>query len=165
MENLQSHERSHEAIAGSSTAEDEQKKITDPKLYKTSLCQFYLKGPCKNAENCQYAHGTSELRSISGGSIAEIESATGSKKSLFKTTLCAKFVTLENAHLGYNVTLRTVSRNCNKRLMLQLPCKKTRKTRSSPIQATKQHYVRITCPAITVNLQRGVSTPMVSILK
>ena len=100
MENLQSDERSHEAIAGSSTAEDEQKKITDPKLYKTSLCQFYLKGPCKNAENCQYAHGTSELRSISGGSIAEIESATGSKKSLFKTTLCAKFVTFGECPFG-----------------------------------------------------------------
>ena len=42
-----------------SSAEDEQKKITDPKLYKTSLCQFYLKGPCKNGENCSFLRESS----------------------------------------------------------------------------------------------------------
>ena len=81
-----------------SCADEEQKKITDPKLYKTSLCQFYLKGPCKNGDSCSYAHGTSELRSMTGGSIAEIES--GGKKSLFKTTLCAKFVTFGECPFG-----------------------------------------------------------------
>lgn len=34
----------------------------DSKNYKTSLCTYYLKGPCKNGDNCQFAHGTSELR-------------------------------------------------------------------------------------------------------
>ena len=50
----------------------EAEKMTDSKTYKTTLCQFYLKGPCKNGEDCSYAHGTSELRSASGSSIAEI---------------------------------------------------------------------------------------------
>ena len=26
----------------------DEENITDPKLYKATLCQFYLKGPCKN---------------------------------------------------------------------------------------------------------------------
>ena len=43
------------------------------------------------SDNCTYAHGTSELRTSQGGSIADIES--NDKKVLFKTTLCAKFVT------------------------------------------------------------------------
>ena len=50
----------------------EAEKTIDSKTYKTTLCQFYLKGPCKNGEDCSYAHGTSELRSASGSSIAEI---------------------------------------------------------------------------------------------
>ena len=27
---------------------DEEQNISDPKLFKATLCQFYLKGPCKN---------------------------------------------------------------------------------------------------------------------
>ena len=47
---------------------------TNPKLYKTTLCQFYLQGPCKNGDKCSYAHGTSELRSSSGLGVAEVGS-------------------------------------------------------------------------------------------
>jgi hypothetical protein len=82
-----------------SDADQDQKKITDPKLFKASLCQFYLKGPCKNAANCTYAHGTSELRTASGNSVADLESSSN-KKSLFKTTLCAKFVTYGECPFG-----------------------------------------------------------------
>ena len=70
-----------------------EEKTVDPKLYKATLCQFYLKGPCKNGDKCNYAHGTSELRIPMGGSVADLEASTSEKKSLFKTTLCAKFVT------------------------------------------------------------------------
>ena len=70
-----------------------EEKTVDPKLYKATLCQFYLKGPCKNGDKCSYAHGTSELRTPMGGSVADLEASTSEKKSLFKTTLCAKFVT------------------------------------------------------------------------
>ena len=36
----------------------DQPKQLDPKLYKSTLCQFYLKGPCKNecAGQCTIAH-------------------------------------------------------------------------------------------------------------
>ncbi len=43
------------------------------KMYKTTLCQFYLQGPCKNGESCNYAHGTSELRTISGKAVKDVE--------------------------------------------------------------------------------------------
>ena len=33
-----------------------EEKTVDPKLYKATLCQFYLKGPCKNGDKCSYAH-------------------------------------------------------------------------------------------------------------
>lgn len=36
------------------------------KNYKITLCHYYLQGPCKNGENCSFAHGTSELRTYSG---------------------------------------------------------------------------------------------------
>ena len=54
----------HNSSSLSSKSDDgiDQPKLTDPKLYKSTLCQFYLKGPCKNGESCTYAHGTSELR-------------------------------------------------------------------------------------------------------
>jgi len=78
---------------------DQKKELTDPKLYKSTLCQFYLKGPCKNGENCTYAHGTSELRTPDGNSVADLESS-GDKKVLFKTTLCAKFVTYGDCPFG-----------------------------------------------------------------
>ena len=70
-----------------------EEKTVEPKLFKATLCQFYLKGPCKNGDKCSYAHGTSELRTPMGGSVADLEASTSEKKSLFKTTLCAKFVT------------------------------------------------------------------------
>ena len=71
------------------------------KNYKTTLCQYYLQGPCKNADKCSYAHGTSELRTSSGLPVSELESGAGSSSqslsgssvNRFKTTLCAKFVT------------------------------------------------------------------------
>jgi len=73
----------------------------DPKLYKSTLCQFYLKGPCKNGESCTYAHGTSELRTPEGNSVADLESSKD-KKLLFKTTLCAKFVTYGDCPFGHS---------------------------------------------------------------
>jgi len=76
-----------------------QKEQLDPKLFKSTLCQFYLKGPCKNGENCTYAHGTSELRTPDGNSVADLESSND-KKVLFKTTLCAKFVTYGDCPFG-----------------------------------------------------------------
>ena len=80
--------------------EEVQAKITDPKLFKSTLCQFYLKGPCKNGDSCSYAHGTSELRTSAGGSIADLESSSSDKKILYKTTLCAKFVTYGDCPFG-----------------------------------------------------------------
>ena len=71
----------------------------DSRLYKTTLCQFYLKGPCKNGDKCSFAHGTSELRTNSG-SVAELESKTKDWKVLYKTTLCAKFVTYGECPFG-----------------------------------------------------------------
>ena len=66
---------------------------TNPKLYKTTLCQFYLQGPCKNGDKCSYAHGTSELRSSSGLGVAEV----GSKA---KTKLCEKFIQFGDCPFG-----------------------------------------------------------------
>ena len=82
-------------------SEDEygEKTETDPKLYKSTLCQFYLKGPCKNGDTCTYAHGTSELRTADGNSVADLENSSD-KKVLFKTTLCAKFVTYGDCPFG-----------------------------------------------------------------
>ena len=76
-----------------------EKPETDPKLFKSTLCQFYLKGPCKNGDTCTYAHGTSELRTADGNSVADLENSSD-KKVLFKTTLCAKFVTYGDCPFG-----------------------------------------------------------------
>ncbi len=60
------------------------------KMYKTTLCQFYLQGPCKNGDNCNYAHGTSELRTASGKAVKDVEEkmhgkgeGQGGHKSIF----------------------------------------------------------------------------------
>merc|ERR1712223_1599981 len=92
----------HNSSSLSSKSDDgiDQPKLTDPKLYKSTLCQFYLKGPCKNGESCTYAHGTSELRTPDGNSVADLESSKD-KKLLFKTTLCAKFVTYGDCPFGH----------------------------------------------------------------
>lgn len=77
----------------------------DSKHYKTTLCQFYLQGPCKNGDRCNYAHGTSELRTSTGDCAAEIgQSVSASKgdKKAYKTTLCAKFVTYGDCPFGAN---------------------------------------------------------------
>ena len=88
-------------IIDDDNSEDEygEKTETDPKLYKSTLCQFYLKGPCKNGDTCTYAHGTSELRTADGNSVADLENSSD-KKVLFKTTLCAKFVTYGDCPFG-----------------------------------------------------------------
>ena len=59
----------HNSSSLSSKSDDgiDQPKLTDPKLYKSKLCQFYLQGPCKNGESCTNAHGTSELRTPNAG--------------------------------------------------------------------------------------------------
>ncbi len=73
----------------------------DPKTYKTLLCQYYLKGPCKFADNCQYAHGTSELRTHFGTSVADVEDMAQKKTDmLYKTTLCVKFVSYGSCPFG-----------------------------------------------------------------
>ncbi len=89
----------------------------DPKYYKTTLCQFYLQvrievaftiscarlhtqhlvnyfqGPCKNGDECNYAHGTSELRTVGGGraakEVVQVHQQTGLRQ---KTRLCEKFL-------------------------------------------------------------------------
>ena len=91
-----------EEIIEDDNSEDEygeKTEITDPKLFKSTLCQFYLKGPCKNGDTCTYAHGTSELRTADGNSVADLENSSD-KKVLFKTTLCAKFVTYGDCPFG-----------------------------------------------------------------
>ena len=65
-------DNSQQGDLGKESEEESAVNKTDSKTYKTTLCQFYLKGPCKNGDTCSYAHGTSELRSASGSSIAEI---------------------------------------------------------------------------------------------
>merc|ERR1712172_184597 len=89
-------------IIDDENSEDEygEKTETDPKLFKSTLCQFYLKGPCKNGDTCTYAHGTSELRTSDGNSVADLENSSD-KKVLFKTTLCAKFVTYGDCPFGH----------------------------------------------------------------
>ncbi|TRY72429.1 hypothetical protein TCAL_14906 [Tigriopus californicus] len=54
--------------------------------YKTVLCQFYLQGTCEKADQCLYAHGTSQLRNSAGLEIKDVQS------SKTKTIVCAKFL-------------------------------------------------------------------------
>lgn len=90
------------------TSKDEEEESTktkefDPKLYKTTLCSFYLQGPCKNGDGCNFAHGTSELR-LYGGKVIETGESGGSDKKTLKTTLCVKFVTNGVCCYGPNCT-------------------------------------------------------------
>ena len=62
------------------------------KAYKTTLCTFYLEGPCKNGDKCNYAHGTSELRSGSS-TVKDAEVKT-------KTKLCEKFLQFGTCQFG-----------------------------------------------------------------
>lgn len=90
-----------ESETGSSPEENGEEKAQNPQFFKSTLCQFYLKGHCKTGESCSYAHGTSELRTPKGNSIADLESANAeNKKVLYKTTLCAKFVTYGECPFG-----------------------------------------------------------------
>ena len=65
----------------------------DPKLFKTTLCQFYLQGPCKNGDTCAFAHGTSELRHPSGKAVKDMEQKT-------KTKLCDRFLQFGSCSFG-----------------------------------------------------------------
>ena len=63
------------------------------KLFKTTLCQFYLQGPCKNGDICAFAHGTSELRHPSGKAVKDMEQKT-------KTKLCDRFLQFGSCSFG-----------------------------------------------------------------
>jgi hypothetical protein len=67
------------------------------KFYKTTLCQFYLAGPCKNGDTCNFAHGTSELRTPQGDSVKDVG---GNKKVKLKTKLCEKFLQFGDCPFG-----------------------------------------------------------------
>ena len=86
---------------------------------KTSLCQYFMRGeslvanlirldgppellgayfayiketvsgPCKNGDNCTFAHGTSELRASAGPGGKDVTAAA----SKYKTNLCKQFIT------------------------------------------------------------------------
>ncbi|QQP37535.1 Uncharacterized protein FKW44_017827, partial [Caligus rogercresseyi] len=64
--------------------------------WKTTLCQFYIQGNCnKSSEGCNFAHGTSDLRTPEGHPI-------GFEPSLdkYKSTLCAKFLSIGSCPFG-----------------------------------------------------------------
>lgn len=65
--------------------------------YKTVLCQFYLQGTCEKADQCLYAHGTSQLRNSAGLEIKDVQSKT-------KTKLCAKFLQYGSCPFGPQCT-------------------------------------------------------------
>ena len=50
------------SIKESESAQQGSHSDMDPKLFKTSLCSFYLQGTCKMGDACHYAHGTTQLR-------------------------------------------------------------------------------------------------------
>ncbi len=73
------------------------------KNYKTTLCQFYLQGPCKNGESCNYAHGTSELRTPTGKVVKDVEERMAGEKKI-KTRLCEKFLAYGHCPFGDGCT-------------------------------------------------------------
>ena len=81
------------AAGSSSVVMVQQQPPSDPKLFKTTLCQFYLQGPCKNGDTCAFAHGTSELRHPSGKAVKDLEQKT-------KTKLCDRFLQFGNCNFG-----------------------------------------------------------------
>uniref|UniRef100_A0A6C0CKR0 C3H1-type domain-containing protein n=1 Tax=viral metagenome TaxID=1070528 RepID=A0A6C0CKR0_9ZZZZ len=40
---------------------DEIPVVEEPRKMAKEMCKFYLKGYCRNGDECTYAHGTSEL--------------------------------------------------------------------------------------------------------
>jgi len=74
-------EEKENASTTSSSATASTSKGPGSKFYKTTLCQFYLAGPCKNGDDCNFAHGTSELRTQEGTSVKEAADKTSKLKS------------------------------------------------------------------------------------
>ena len=83
--------------------QSQQSQASNSKSYKTTLCQFYLQGPCKNGDQCNYAHGTSELRTSTGLAVKD---AVAEKPSTAKakTKLCERFLQFGACQFGPNCT-------------------------------------------------------------
>nr|ACO12796.1 RING finger protein unkempt [Lepeophtheirus salmonis] len=64
--------------------------------WKTTLCQFYIQGNCnKSTDLCNFAHGTSDLRTPEGNPIGFEPTV-----DKYKSTLCAKFLSIGSCPFG-----------------------------------------------------------------